>query len=211
MVELDTQLSRDAVPFLLHDDLVDRTSNGQGVAAAMAYHELAVLDAGSWFAPKFAGEGMPTLAAVARRCQMLSLAVNLEIKPYPGTDSAAGAQIAREAARLWAGAQPPLLSSFSIQALEAAQLAMPDLPRSLLIDDVPHDWLAQARRLGCVALHANHRKLSRELVADVHLAGLWLMAYTVNEPARARELKQWGVDAVCTDNLTAIGAHFFDG
>jgi len=211
MVEFDAKLSHDAVPFLLHDDRVERTSNGKGAAAALTYRELATLDAGSWFAPAFAGESMPTLEAVALRCQALGLAANVEIKPCPGTDTATGSLVARETARLWSNAQPaPLLSSFSIEALDAARIAAPHLPRGLLIDDVPDDWLEQARRLECVALHANHRKLDQALVAQILAAGLWLMVYTVNQPERALELKQWGVDAICTDRIDLIGPHFLD-
>jgi glycerophosphoryl diester phosphodiesterase len=211
MVEFDAKLSRDAKPFLLHDDRVDRTSNGHGAAAAMTYAELAALDAGTWFDPAFAGATMPTLQAVAQRCRALKLAANVEIKPCPGTDSATGALVASEAAHLWAGVQPPpLLSSFSVEALQAARMAAPDLPRGLLLDHMPDDWLAQARRLECVALHTNHRTLSPALVAQIAAAGLWLMAYTVNQPERALELKQWGVDAICTDRIDLIGPHFLD-
>jgi glycerophosphoryl diester phosphodiesterase len=212
MVEFDAKLSHDAVPFLLHDDRVDRTSNGRGAAAAMSYRELAALDAGSWFSPAFAGESMPTLEAVAQRCRTLGLAANVEIKPCPGTDATTGSLVARQAWQLWARVQPaPLLSSFSVEALEAARIAAPDLPRGLLIDEVPGDWLEQARCLECVSLHANHCKLTRPLVADILAAGLWLMVYTVNQPERALELKQWGVDAICTDRIDVIGPHFLDG
>jgi len=211
MVEFDAKLSHDAVPFLLHDDRVDRTSNGQGAAAAMNYSELAALNAGSWFSPAFAGEAMPTLEAVAQRCRALDLAVNVEIKPCPGADSATGLLVARQTAQFWLDVTPaPLLSSFSVEALDAARIAAPDLPRGLLIDDVPEDWLEQTRRLECVSLHANHRKLSQPLVAEILAAGLWLMVYTVNQAERALELKQWGVDAICTDRIDLIGPHFLD-
>jgi glycerophosphoryl diester phosphodiesterase len=211
MVEFDAKLSHDGRPFLLHDDRVERTSNGHGAAAAMTYAELAALDAGTWFDPVFAGETMPTLEAVAHRCRVLGLAANVELKPCPGTDSATGLRVARETAHLWAEVQPPpLLSSFSVEALEAARIAAPDLPRGLLLDDIPENWLEQARRLECVSLHANHRKLSPALVTEILAAGLWLMVYTVNQPERALELKQWGVDAICTDRIDLIGPHFLD-
>ncbi len=98
MVEFDAKLSRDDVSFLLHDDSVDRTSNGHGAAAALSYSELEQLDAGSWFAAEFAGEPMPTLEAVAHACRDLTLAVNVEIKPCPERERATGA--ARGAGRI---------------------------------------------------------------------------------------------------------------
>jgi glycerophosphoryl diester phosphodiesterase len=211
MIEFDAKLSADDVAFLLHDDTVNRTSNGRGAAAALAYTQLAQLDAGSWFDARFAGEHMPTLAEVAARCQARGLAANIEIKPCPGREAQTGRHVATEAAQRWAGAAvAPLLSSFSYEALAAARAAEPALPRGLLFGAPPADWRAQCEALECVSLHADHRKLDARLVADIKAAGLRILAYTVNDPARARELGAWGVDAICTDRIDLIGADFFD-
>jgi glycerophosphoryl diester phosphodiesterase len=117
--------------------------------------------------------------------------------------------VATEAARLWAGATlPPLLSSFSFDALAAARDAAPALPRGLLFGGVPADWRAQTAALECVSLHADHRKLDARLVEQIKAEGRFILAYTVNDPARARELAQWGVDTICTDRIDLIGADF---
>ncbi len=209
MIEFDAKLSADDIVFLLHDDTVDRTSNGKGAAACKAYAELAALDAGSWYDARFAGERMPTLTDVRARCERLGLAANIEIKPCPGREAATGRLVAKEAARLWQGDDiPPLLSSFSVEALAAARDAQPELPRGLLFGAVPADWRAQTDALACVSLHAGHRKLSEPLVAQIKAAGLFILAYTVNDPARARLLAQWGVDAICTDRIDLIGPDF---
>src|SRR5690242_16510147 len=68
MAEVDAKLSADGVAFLLHDPTLDRTTNACGRADALAWRELSQLDAGSWHAPAYAGESLPTLAAVARFC-----------------------------------------------------------------------------------------------------------------------------------------------
>jgi glycerophosphoryl diester phosphodiesterase len=210
MIEFDAKLSADDVVFLLHDDTVDRTSSGRGAAARLTYAEIGALDAGTWHHPRFAGERMPTLEQVAARCAALGLAANVEIKPCPGREDATGQRVADEAARLWSGcAVPPLLSSFSFAALAAARAAQPSLPRGLLFGSVPADWRAQTDALECVSLHADHRKLDARLVADIKAAGLFILAYTVNDPARAHLLGQWGVDSICTDRIDLIGADFF--
>ncbi|KAA0088240.1 glycerophosphodiester phosphodiesterase [Paraburkholderia sp. T12-10] len=209
MIEFDAKLSADDVPFLLHDDTVDRTSNGRGAAARKTYTELAALDAGSWFDTRFRDERMPTLVQVHERCVALGLAANIEIKPCPGREVVTGRLVAQEAARLWQGVEPPpLLSSFSFDALAAARDEQPELPRGLLFGAVPPDWRAQTDALGCVSLHVDHRKLDAGLVAGIKAAGLHLLAYTVNDPARALMLAHWGVDAVCTDRIDLIGADF---
>jgi len=209
MIEFDAKLSADDVVFLLHDDAVERTSDGRGAAARKPYSELAALDAGKWFDARFAGERMPTLAEVHERCAAHGLAANIEIKPCPGREVETGRIVAREAARLWQGATvQPLLSSFSFDALTAARDAQPELPRGLLFGAVPADWRALTDALSCVSLHADHRKLNAPLVESIKAAGLFILAYTVNDPERARLLAQWGVDAICTDRIDLIGASF---
>jgi glycerophosphoryl diester phosphodiesterase len=83
------------------------------------------------------------------------MSLNVEIKPCPGRDDETGRLVAQEAARLWAGAVvPPLLSSFSVDALHAAQLAEPDLPRAWLVEEIPADWQATLQSLAalpCIA------------------------------------------------------------
>jgi glycerophosphoryl diester phosphodiesterase len=212
MVEFDAKLSSDDVVFLLHDDDVDRTSNGHGAARTITYAQLAWLDAGAWFGDAFTGARMPTLEQVHGRCVELDLMANVEIKPCPGRDGETGTLVAREAARLWADAAvAPLLSSFSFEALEAARDAAPHLPRGMLYEQVPDDWRRQTDALSCVSLHADHRALNARVVGAIKDAGLRVLAYTVNEPSRARLLAQWGVDAICTDRIDLIGADFLKG
>ena len=211
MIEFDAKLSADDIVFLLHDDTVDRTSNGHGAAKDLTYEQLRALDAGAWFGAEFAHARMPTLAQVHERCMRHGLAANIEIKPSQGRDVETGVLVAREAAQLWADAEPaPLLSSFSYAALEAARDAAPDLPRGMLYERVPQDWRAQTAALSCVSLHASHLALDEALVAQIKDAGLRILAYTVNDPARARLLAQWGVDAICTDRIDIIGADFLN-
>ncbi|KVQ04605.1 glycerophosphodiester phosphodiesterase [Burkholderia ubonensis] len=213
MVEFDAKLSADDVTFLLHDDTVDRTSGGHGPAAAMRYAELAALDAGAWFDARFAGERMPTFEAAAARCVALGLMANVEIKPCPGRERETGRRVAADAAAYWRDAAvPPLLSSFSFDALQQARETAPELPRGMLYEAVPDDWYAQVvDALGCVSLHADHMRLDEPLVRAIKAAGLRILVYTVNDPERARELMRWGVDAVCTDRIDLIGPHALDG
>ena len=101
---------------------------------------------------------------------------------------------------------PPLLSSFSEDALRAARRVAPELPRALLMHSLAPDWLDRCRALGCVALDANHQELTRDVIAQAHAAGLRVVSYTVNDPARARELLDWGLDCLITDAVDAIAA-----
>jgi glycerophosphoryl diester phosphodiesterase len=199
------KLTGDAKPILLHDATLERTTSGQGLAGSFTLSEIAQLDAGSWHSADYAGEPVPTFANVARWLRARQLMANIEIKPSPGRETETGAAVAIAAAHAWQGEQiPPLLSSFSEAALQAAAQAVPSLPRALLLHRLPDDWLARLKRLGCVGLDAHHEQLSEQVVAQAHSAGFRVLTYTVNDPARAQWLLDWGVDVVITDSVDAI-------
>lgn len=215
-VEFDVMLARDGIPVVMHDPELGRTVAGAGSIADFTAQELAVRDAGVWFGPEFEGEPVPTFAQVAAFCMQHGIWMNVEIKPVPGFEDRTGWVVAQTVQHLFAGlpdhrpAAMPLLSSFSLAALQAAQLAAPEVPRGLLIDDVPEDWHAQLRAISAMALHINHVKLTPVLARAVKEAGFGLFCYTVNDPVRARQLLAWGVDGFCTDRLDLIGPDFAD-
>lgn len=199
-VEFDVMLNAEATPFVIHDETLERTSDGRGAVAESGDAQLLALDAGSWFSERFAGEPLPRFAPLARRCRALGLAANVEIKPAAGHEVETGRRVAAEAARLWADASlPPLLSSFSEAALAAAATVAPALPRGLLVEDLPHDWLVRCRRLGVVSLHADASRIDPDAIDRIRSEGLWVVLYTVNDPALARDFFARGADCVITD------------
>ena len=208
MVEFDVKLAGDNVAFLLHDATLERTTNGRGRADAFSWRELSRLDAGGWHSAKHTGEPLPTLASIARWARSHGIACNIEIKPAPGCDRETGAAVALDAATLWRDAEvPPLLSSFSEVALDAARAAVPGLPRALLVDEVlPADWRERLARLDCVALDVDHALLDADVVKQVRAAGYRVLCYTPNDPARVAELAAWGVDGIITDAIDHVPA-----
>jgi glycerophosphoryl diester phosphodiesterase len=201
-VEFDVMLAGDGTPVLIHDETLQRTTDGLGRVAELSYAQLARFDAGE-------GERIPRFADAARLCRELGLWANVEIKPAQGYERRTGETVARMAAELWRGAAlPPVLSSFSPVALAAARQAAPDLPRGLLVGRLPARWLEMLRDLECVALHANYRVLSARRAEAAHQAGYAVLAWTVNDPRSARKLIGWGVDCLVTDALQRIGANF---
>ena len=202
MFECDAKLSADGVPFLMHDATLERTSNGHGVGGSQPWQALAQLDAGSWHSRSFAGETLPTLENIALFCRANGHALNIEIKPTPGTEHHTGEVVAAHAARLWQGAAvPPLLTSFSVEALQGAMASAPDLPRGLLLEDLPADWLQSALTLGCVAVVCHHVLWTETTVGQVHSAGLRALSYTVNDQAAAQRLIALGTDGIITDRV----------
>lgn len=200
MFEFDCKLAGDGVVILMHDDTLERTTDGHGRVAQVTLADLMRLDAGSWHSPDYAGEGVPTFARVARWLLAGDYLANVEIKSCVGRDFETGAAVALEADHLFRDADiAPLLTSFSEIALEGAREAAPDLPRGLLFDKLPDDWLARAVALGCVAINPHFSQITEAVVDAAHDAGLRVLSYTVNQPERVQELQGWGVDTIITD------------
>jgi glycerophosphoryl diester phosphodiesterase len=199
-VEFDVRLTSDGRCILLHDDTLDRTTNGRGPVARLTFDEVRRLDAGGWFGPDFAGQPVPGLEETIGLLAQLNLGAVVELKPAPGAEAETGRAVAAILAERWPAAlPPPLLSSFKPAALAAAREVAPQLTRALLVGTLPRDWRRQIEALDCAMLHADQRRLDRPTVEVVRDAGLPLFAYTVNLPQRARELFSWGVDAVFSD------------
>jgi glycerophosphoryl diester phosphodiesterase len=196
--ECDVKLSADGVPFLLHDDTLERTTSGQGVAGERSWAELSRLDAGSWHSKAFAGEPIASFEAIATFCKANGYLLDLEIKPSPGTDAQTGRAVGQWVRQLWRGT-PVLLSSFKPQALMGARETAPELPRGLLLDTLWPGCMEMAASLDCVAIITNHTLMDAALLAQIHAAGRRALVYTVNDAARARELVALGIDGIVTD------------
>jgi glycerophosphoryl diester phosphodiesterase len=208
-VEFDVMLSGDALPILIHDETLERTTTGKGDVSATPFAALRALDAGGWKGERWKGERIPSFEDAGRLCRDLGVWANVEIKPAKGFERVTGTAASIMARELWRGVSPPcLLSSFEIASLEAARDAVPELPRGYLVDRIPDDWHGTMKRLECVALHCNQKTLTREQADAVHAAGYAILCWTVNDPDVARKLFAWGVECLVTDVLDVIGPDF---
>ena len=208
-VEFDVKLTADDVPILFHDETLERTTDGSGPVAETRFDIISQFDAGSWFANEYANEPVPAFAAASALCKEAGLWANVEIKPCPGRERETGRLVARMAKLLWGGAPlPPLLSSFSEDALDAAMAEAPELPRALLCTAIPADWEETLDRLRCVALHAACDQLTAKAVAAIQATERGVLAFTVNDSVSALELIEMGVDALVTDQIDHITQNF---
>lgn len=199
-VEFDVRLSRDGVPVLIHDAALNRTTDGKGRVAAHDYANLAELDAGQWFGPEFKGERILTLARAIALLSELGLGANIELKPVRKHQTQMAKAVSAVLKARWPDhLPPPLLSSFDRKVLGALAALDVPWPRGYLAKALPRRWRAEARRLGCRSIHCAHNRLKAKQARAVKSAGFALAAYTVNDPARAAALFDWGVDAVFSD------------
>lgn len=193
-IELDVHLSRDGVPVVIHDATLDRTTSGRGTVAARDLQELQQLDAGSWFGPAFAGEGLPTLEEVFAWAGD-RLILNVEIK-----DTAAGQAVLT--LHRFHPAVPVLVSSFDHRLL--AQLRRQDatLPLAFLCESrFWHRALARAVAAGARSFHPRADRTSRQLVRACHRQGLRVYPWTVDGPEQARMLLRKGVDGFFSNRV----------
>ena len=194
-VEFDVMLSGDGTPVLIHDETLERTTNGTGRVCETPDAILFSLDAGG-------GERLPRFSEAAELCRRLGLLANVEIKPAAGFEAVTAETVARLSVDLWQGAEvQPLISSFSTEAVEIARDLAPAIPRGLLYERVPADWAATARRLQAMTLHGAADRIGDDVLAEAQAMGVPVLCYTVNRPEQAAALFGRGVAAVFTDRL----------
>ena len=199
-VELDVKLTKDDVPIIFHDDTLDRTTNGSGPVAEKTLEELRELECGSWFGDSFAGIRIPTLEEAVEVLIERELGLNLEIKPCPGREKET-AEIALDVlSQYWDDHDKLLISSFSHVSLEVAYEMAQDWNRGFLLPEKwPENWQEMAEYLKVSTINLNGNTVTRENVEAAMELELPILAYTVNEPDRARFLQSWGVDGFFSD------------
>src|SRR5712692_580955 len=202
-IETDLQLSRDSRFVAIHDDTLDRTTNGRGPVRQLTLAELRELDAGSWFDPRFAAERIPTLEEILRFAREFDVVFYLEIKPAGawGVEHALVGALreAQEAART-------VVLSFDLGTLAAVRRLDPTLLMGYLFSRPTPDAVKRALEAGVRQLAPRGDLVTPELVAAARRADLQVVTWTINEPAHMRALIAAGVDGIMTDYPDRLAA-----
>ncbi len=196
-IECDVHLSRDGVPVVIHDETLERTTNGRGAVGARSLSELRRLDAGGWFGPEWAGEPIPTLEEVLSLAGS-TLRVNIEIK------SAAAGRAVLELLAAWPSARV-LVSSFDHRLLAALRRESDTLPLGFLCES--RLWrraFERAVRHGAESFHPRRDRLSPAMLRACHGAGLKVYPWTVDSPAEMRALLRRQVDGWFTNEPATL-------
>ncbi|MEZ0481911.1 glycerophosphodiester phosphodiesterase family protein [Planococcus sp. SSTMD024] len=195
-VELDVHLSKDGELVVIHDEKVNRTTNGKGYVKDMPLAELKQLDAGNWKAGEWAGTAIPTLAEVFDVFKDTRHVLNVELKtdvfPYPG----AVEKVARLAAEQ--GMEHQLvISSFNHPDVKLA-VDRHHVPGAILASNILVDMAAYAETVGTERLHLSLPYALRH-GAELVEKGLAVYVYTVNRLDYAEQLRQIGASGIFTD------------
>ncbi len=194
-IECDVRLTRDEQPILWHDARLERTSDGAGAVRAFTLRQLRLLDCGSWFHPRFAGERVLTLADALRLVQGRAR-LNIELKTdAPETWLPLVARVLQCIRRADAAAGV-LLSSFDPSALDGARRRAPHLPRALITARHPRLALQTAAAVEAVAIHPHLRLATATFIERAHALGLAVHVWTADRPREIRRLLARGADGV---------------
>ena len=210
-IEVDVGASRDGRIVLLHDATLDRTTSGHGPLRGQSWSEIASLDAGSWFASRFAGEPPidldDALAIVRARVPLIVEVKGTGAERERGTDPADREIVDGVLAAFsrTGGTRGVTISSshWTLLAYAAERAAGVDLALTVRSTE-SRDPLVWATRTGATALHPSRALCDSEFVSRARGLGLVVIPYTVNRAADARTLIAAGVDGVFTDDPAAL-------
>lgn len=189
MIELDVHLSSDDYVVVIHDEEVDRTTDGTGRVKDMSLSELKALDAGG-------GERIPLLTEVLDEfCGRVP--INIELKGK-GVAGPAGLEVKKRRDK---GIPPEmfLVSSFNPISIADFQALGSDLPLAFLIEGDPWMALDFANEMGLRYVHTEHSFTNTEFVEMAHRRGIKVNVWTVNEPTGIAGMIAIGVDGIFTD------------
>jgi glycerophosphoryl diester phosphodiesterase len=196
-VELDVQRTKDGHLVVMHDDTVDRTTDGIGRVADLTLAQIRRLDAGSWKGTEFAGEHVPTLDEVA---EALPPEILLFVEIKGGAARAPGIEedVLRFIAR---GAGDRVrASSFDHRVLARLRALDRDIGLGALFECLPADPVALAWGCGATALHPSFGYVVPELVAAAHAKGIEVHTWTVNDPDDIARIRAMRVDGIFSDH-----------
>lgn len=209
LIEIDIHPNAEGIATVIHDDAVDRTTDGTGLVAELNSAEIAKLDAGSWFAPEFAGQTVPTLSDVITLAQQFPQARWLiEFKGAWNFDGVARVRDQLTSADPISADRTGvdltsrvMLQSFDVETMEILAQEMPEFRRGLLVRKVDKSTIALAESLDVMAINPSLRNILPypQRIRELRAAGFEVMVWTVNDPSYWALLIQADASAIITD------------
>lgn len=188
-IEIDVRRCASGELVVVHDETVDRVSDGSGPVAEHTLAELRALDVLG------TGEGIPSLAELLEAVPP-SVGVNVELKES-GT--------AADALRLMTDEHPQtVLSSYLTDVLAESREIDPSMPTALITEASGSESVDTAVDLDCDFVHVWKESCGERLVREVHAAGMSVNAWTVDTRSEAETLAEMGVDGIIADRWGVV-------
>ncbi|MEW4089183.1 glycerophosphodiester phosphodiesterase family protein [Bacillus altitudinis] len=199
-IELDVQMTMDQHVVVIHDDTVDRTTNGNGLVKSYTLDQLKKLDAGSWFDHQYTNERIPTLQEILERYSQ-RIGILIEIK-HPKRQIGIEKAVARIINR-FAYSRHIMIQSFDVHALQRIKAFAPSLRTALIIK--PDVFKLTKRKLTTYSSFANCLNMKKTMINRwwidrIHTFGMDVFIWTVKDQKTADRIKKYPIDGVVTDN-----------
>ena len=202
-IECDVGLSQDNIPIIIHDDTLDRTTNGSGRITERSYEYIKSLDAGSWKGAEFTDLKVPTLQELLNWHTVTRGWINLEIK-----------QVAVESVPLIVATvlteiqkarfqENIVISSFQFEIMMAFK-RYTTFSRVFLSIYATNFAISQALKSNCEQINVSRHWITKEFIEKAHEHGLKVGVYTINHLEEFIKLCDWGIDVVFTDDVLTI-------
>lgn len=203
MIELDLTLSKDGVPVVIHDETLDRTSNGTGKVGDQTLENLKRLDVGGWFDSEFKGEPFPTLEEVLAYTKD-KIAVNIEIKHEAVTDQAVGGIVdkALQVVEKTDVKDQVIFSSFDYRVMEHLNELDANMPKAILYDRKQSGDMLPSQiveKYSADTFNCSYRQLTKEWLDDLKSHDIPFLVYTVNDEKLMTELIKKGATGIFSD------------
>ena len=196
-IELDVQLSKDGVVVVIHDETVNRTTDGTGWVAQMTYRQLRKLNANYKF-KQYGFCPIPSLQEVLEWAQNASLLINIELKnnlvPYERLEEKTIELVER-----YSLASRVIFSSFNHESMAKCRDLAPRIETALLYMEKLHEPWRYAHALRALALHPYHPTVDRAFVELAHANDLLVRPFTINKEEQMKKMFQYEVDGIFTD------------
>lgn len=198
-LELDIQLTKDRVPVIIHDERIDRTTDGEGWVRDFTYDEIRKFDAGSWFDQAFSKERIPTLEDVFGLMKNNKVEVNVELKTgivqYEGIEEELLTLVAE-----WGYEDRVIVSSFNHYSLAKVREMNPSIETAALCMEALFEPWSYIKTFGATSIHCFFPVAVPEMIEGAHQHGTPLRAFTVNEDHHLKNLISQRIHGVITDD-----------
>lgn len=211
-IECDVHLSKDKEVIVMHDERVERTTNGAGLIRDLKLSQIKRLDAGSWFSRKFKDEKVPTLRELLEwtrhktSLHKYQMGVAIEIKNEPVKYPEIAEKLVQVLTETGMDSRVVIIS-FDHAVLKKMKSINPKIATGILFDEPLKDPIQRAFDMDSDALFPRRNLVTKTLVQKAHQKGIAVATWTVNEPKEMQRIIACGIDAIATnfpDRLNGI-------
>lgn len=196
-IELDVHMTKDKQLVVIHDETVDRTTNGKGFVKDLTLNEIKQLDAGSWFSKEYEGEKIPTLSEVLELVKSSNFKLNIELKNdvflYEGIEEAVLNEVEK-----YSYTDNVILSSFNHYSIRKCLDLNPALETGVLFMEGLYKPWEYAKFVGATSIHV-FEPAAAYYVQMKEAANIPIRTFTVNNDDRIEFFIRNHIDAIFTD------------